>query len=75
MGVLHSIYLYICSAGQNVTLNIFPTIQNEKVLYLYSSPSLSGHSQQRPPSLMWPQIFGTSTVLTLTSPSRQRPPL
>ena len=25
-------------------------------------PSLSGHSQQRPPSLMCPQIFGTTTV-------------
>ncbi len=30
---------------------------------LYSGPSLSGHSQQRPPSLMWPQIFAAPTVL------------
>ncbi len=31
--------------------------------YIYSSPSLSmlsGHSQQRPPSLMWPQEYGHS---------------
>ncbi len=41
----------------------------------YSVPPLRGHSQQRPPSLMWPQIFVTATMNTVTSPSRQRPPL
>ncbi len=29
---------------------------------MYSGPYLSGHSQQRPPSLMWPQIFATATM-------------
>ncbi len=28
---------------------------------LMSKLSLSGHSQQRPPSLIWPQIFATAT--------------
>ncbi len=43
--------------------------------YMYSGPSLSGHSQQRPPSLMWPQTFGATTMNAFTSPSHQRPPL
>ncbi len=42
---------------------------------IYSGPSLSGHSQQRQPSLMWPQCFGTTSMNAFTSPSRQRPPL
>ncbi len=42
---------------------------------MYSSPSLSGHSQQGPPSLMRPQIFATATRNAFTSPSHQRPPL
>ncbi len=42
---------------------------------LYSGPSLSHHSQQRPHSLMWPQISGPTTLNAFTSPSRQRPPL
>ena len=41
----------------------------------YSGPSLSGHPQQRPPSLIRPQIFAATTINILTSPSRQRPPL
>ena len=44
----------------------------------YSDPSLSGHSQQRPPCLKWPQIFGATTTCTMnafTSPSHQRPPV
>ncbi len=40
---------------------------------LYSGPSLSGHSQQRPPSLMWPHIVGTATMNAFTFPSYQRP--
>ncbi len=46
-----------------------------KYKYIYSSPSLSGHSQQRPPSLIKPQIFAAATVKVVTSPSQQRPPL
>ena len=30
----------------------------------------SGHSQQRPPSLMWPQSFGAATMNAFTFPSR-----
>ncbi len=45
------------------------------ILSQYSGPSLSGHTQQRPPSLMWPQIFGTATMNAFTSPFHQRPPL
>ncbi len=45
----------------------------------YSGPSVSGHSQQRPPSLMWPQIFAAATIIMImnafNSPSHQRPPL
>ena len=41
----------------------------------YSSPSLSGRSQQRPLSLMWPQIFGAAIMNAFTSPSHRRPPL
>ncbi len=39
------------------------------------SPSLSGHSVKRPSSLMWPQIYATTTVNDVSSPSHQRPPL
>ncbi len=44
---------------------------------LYSGPSLSDHSQQRPPSLIRPQIFAATTIIVhvVTSPSHQRPPL
>ncbi len=42
---------------------------------LYSGPCLSGHSQQRPPSLVRPQIFVATTINVFTFPSRQRPPL
>ncbi len=38
-------------------------------------PSLSGHSQQRRPSLMWPQISGAASMNAFTSPSRRKPPL
>ena len=41
----------------------------------YSGPSLSGYSQQRPPSLMMPQIFATGARTAFTSPSCQRPTL
>ncbi len=37
----------------------------------YSGPSLSGHSLQWPPSLIWPQIY----AIAARSPSHQRPPL
>ncbi len=33
------------------------------------------HSQERPPSLMWPEIFVATTMNAFTSPSRQRPPI
>ncbi len=46
-----------------------------EVLYMYSGPSLSGHTQQRPPSLMRPQIVAAPTINVFTSPSHQRPPL
>ena len=36
---------------------------------------LSGHSQQRPPSLMWPQFFAAATINVFTSLSHQSPPL
>ncbi len=42
---------------------------------IYSGPSLSGHSQQRPPSLARPQILAITTINVLTSPYHQRPPL
>ena len=42
---------------------------------MYSGPSLSGHSQQRPPSLIWLQMFGAATMNAFSSPPRQRPPL
>ncbi len=45
------------------------------VCYKYSSPSISGHSHQRPPSLMWPQFFAAATMNAFNSPSHQRPPL
>ena len=41
---------------------------------IYSGPSLSGHSQHSPPSLMWSGLFATSIMNAFTSP-RQRPPL
>ncbi len=41
----------------------------------YSSPSLSSHSQERPPSLMWPQSFGAAIMNAFSPPSHQRPPL
>ncbi len=34
----------------------------------YSDPSLSGDSQQRPPSLMWPQICGATAMNHLLLP-------
>ena len=43
----------------------------------YSGPSLGGHSQQRRPSLIWPQIFATATIMTMNafnSPCHQRRP-
>ncbi len=45
-------------------------------IYSYSGPSLSGHSQRRPPSLMWPTFFlATATTMdAFSSPSHQRPP-
>ncbi len=41
----------------------------------YSGRSVSGHSQQRPPSLIRPQLFAATTINVFTYPSRQRPPL
>ncbi len=41
-------------------------------VHLCSSPSLSGHPQQRPPSLMWSQMLATLTVNVITSPSHLR---
>ncbi len=45
----------------------------QDILAYYSSPSLSGHSQQRPPSQTRPQIFAVTTISVSTYPSRQRP--
>ncbi len=59
-----------CSAMYNATRKCI--VCHKEV---YSSPSLSGHSQQKPPSLMWPKMFVTDTINAFTSPSRQRPPL
>ena len=44
--------------------NVWP---NRTPFKVYISPSLSGLSQQRPPSLMWPQTVGTSTMNVFTS--------
>ncbi len=41
----------------------------------YSCHSLSGHSQQRPPSQMWPDNFGPTTMNVFTAPSHQGPHL
>ncbi len=41
----------------------------------YSGHSLSGHSQERPPSLMWPTIFAATFMNAFVSPSHQRSPL
>ncbi len=32
----------------------------------YGGPCLSGHSQQRPPFLMWPQLFGACIYFSLS---------
>ncbi len=53
-------------------ISVFP-LQVDHCITLV--PLLVGHSQQRPPSLMWPQLFGATTMNAFTSPSRQRPPL
>ncbi len=53
-------------------------LQKFEGVIVYSGPSLSGHSQQRLPSLMWLQIFGATTLnafTMFTSPFCQRPPL
>ena len=34
----------------------------------FHGPSFSGHSQERPPSLMWPQSFGAATMTSLMWP-------
>ncbi len=44
-----------------------------RCLSVYSSPTLSGHSQKRPPSLIRQQIFAVTTINASTSPSQQRP--
>ncbi len=56
------------------------TTENTKVsniqnLATVMHASLSGHSQQTSPSVMWPQSFGTAIINAFTSPSHQRPPL
>ncbi len=41
-------------------------------ILIYSRPSLSGgHFQQRPPSLIRPQILAAATLHVFTSPSQQ----
>ncbi len=40
------------------------------VIIICSIPSLSGHSQQRPPSLMWPNIFVAANMNEFTSHSQ-----
>ncbi len=41
----------------HIYLRLHDKLRMYMYIVIYSSPSLSGHSQQRPPSLMWPQIF------------------
>ena len=45
------------------------------LFWQYSGPSLSGPPLQRPPPLMWPHIYVTTTLNTAISPSHQRPRL
>ena len=40
------------------TLLLSVLLSDVNAQYMYSSASLNGNSQQRPPSLMWPQRFG-----------------
>ncbi len=48
-------------------INEYSTLYLIAIIFLiYSSPSLSGHSHQKPPSLMWPQIFAAALILPLT---------
>ncbi len=54
--------------------SIFQTSGNA-IGYQYTGACLSGHSQQRLPSLMWPQHFVTTTMNAFTSPVHERPPL
>ncbi len=42
---------------------------------MYSIHSLSDYSQERLPSLMWPEIFAATTINAFTSLPHQRPPL
>ena len=37
--------------------------------FAYGGPFLSGHSQQRPPSLMLPQFFAAASMKAFTSAS------
>ena len=57
-----SVYIcqYKCSQQQDENVNTC----------MYSGPS-----QQRPPSLMWPQIVAAPTINVFTSPSHPRLPL
>ncbi len=61
--------------GKCIQMYITVTGKQYTVKLVYSGPSLSGHSQERPPTLMWPEIFGPTTINAFTFPSRQRPPL
>ncbi len=37
-------------------------LQSKTLENIYSGPFLSGHSQEKPPSLMWPEIFVAPTM-------------
>ncbi len=79
MNILH---VHFTTTGITLLYNILE-YKSVKTMYglcwhitiQYSSPSFSGHSQQRPLSLMWPQISAATTMNAFNSPLRQRPPL
>ncbi len=60
----------------DLTIDVYAVARDD--LGQYSGPSLSmlsGHSQQSPPSLLWPQIFGAATLNAYILVPLQRPPL
>ena len=71
----------VCDAGSVLTpeqcriLVSFKACIVPRIHDLYSGPWFRGHPLQRPPSLMWPQMFVTTIVYADRSPFQQRPPL
>ena len=75
--MLHAQRNWLSSLQELITPTYNAMCYNEmdKYIDMYSGPSISSHSQQRPPSLMWPHIFGTTTMNTVICPSHQMVPL